>query len=1415
MKIRKVGLLVVMGVALTAIVIGAVAVPVSGSRARADVRLAKPPAPAVAASANVSARAASKASDSRPQRIKRREGSIFPSEPMIVGGDDVPSGKLHPRAMSALGFSENPGRRPMGRWPGAKKSGKNTYTIQSGQPTILNARSALSAALMTTLGGRDTQFSEVTLIADWDGREDCAADREAKVDDFSNVEGEIDFTLTRTAISEHTIANGFNENIFYYGDSVGNVWIGADTTGDGRVDQVQQLNLPTQLGGFPLDDQVTITGLAVNPVADFGLGAAGEILWGTFTDTEGFSVGGGSTVSRSGLFFILLEDTPGVGFPVTITGPALFATSSQSALGGVAVDDDGNVYFHLADLIRFTNATIFKIFDADGDRFPDIAFVPYTQSPNVANTPTPLFGNIVSMTNGPCNTIYAAVARSFVPGDVSFDQLTMGLFANPSALGPTPSMIISFADCAGGFDGCSGITEGSVVTNVGGTLPIRDHFADGPAAGVPVVPGVNNFRVFALGNGPDIRTGTSAIVTTNTLKVDMQIDFSAHAGITVDENGSVYVISGGQPAGIGKNPSPMLGEILCFEDACPANRRADFVDLRADILPNPPASGGNVGDGDSDRFDHIFYQAPLDQVTLTPTGLSGLSRGFLRYTNRLAPNLISPGVTLGSIEPVQGDDDSDGVIIFENLDPGHQVAGGDDQNSPFRGDDNDGAGNPILAGAFSGGFEFVFGGPRTTANCVWNGFFLNSNGNITFGEGDTSNVPNVPDFRSGPPKIAPAWADLNPNARAVSPLAFPVQAMGFSGVNSFKVRWINVPEFGLEDCEALDNFGFPLSMQGNTFSVTLFDDGTIRDENEAQVLDPADPTGDNEDPAYDEQEGPTDSRFTREPNTGVLVGCSPRPDGSGIIIFDYCQMSLLGTAEHPVITGYSIGFLDPLNPPGLCEINMSKAALAADANPFGVLSDTNQQTANICANCCIGEGTEPTLFELFNEGRTASTGSGGEVTFAFADFDLRFEGNDPLLCSSARQRDVNRGRVCLFGIGCTPPANPTCQQIVNGPFVTTPTTTGLVNALCAVQLNLVGCGFFPNETTIICQGFATETGIPLQRPGKTVTTAATLVCDTNGDTIPEATIVLTNVTPVNCNLVRGTIPVLASRPGTGFADACCGGPATVTVTTTFTAGDNNAFGAFTRTTTCPINLGTRAPVVFSVTPSDGNCAVTQDLLISGACFCFTLDVPGGTDIVGGVTSVIFQERNNPANTITLGLNPTTQGVVTPLTCQLIDVEVNFTSANAGKTFLVFVVGTGGTSRNLTTLPAGAPAGCPLGNEQGIQVTFTCASSTTPTPSPTPDIAVVTGCRLDRQTNGVFFLDVTGTNIKAGATATVGGVTPKKVKVVEVAPGTTNPTKLRLVKRICGGLPGNVIITNPGPNGAPSQPFNCTERCPAQ
>ena len=65
------------------------------------------------------------------------------------------------------------------------------------------------------------------------------------------------------------------------------------------------------------------------------------------------------------------------------------------------------------------------------------------------------------------------------------------------------------------------------------------------------------------------------------------------------------------------------------------------------------------------------------------------------------------------------------------------------------------------------------------------------------------------------------------------------------------------------------------------------------------------------------------------------------------------------------------------------------------------------------------------------------------------------EGNDAALCTSTRQRDLNRGKVCFLGVGCGFPANPFCGAVVPGTFVTTPTTTGLVNALCAVPFLLV------------------------------------------------------------------------------------------------------------------------------------------------------------------------------------------------------------------------------------------------------------------------------------------------------------------------------------------------------------------------
>jgi hypothetical protein len=633
-----------------------------------------------------------------------------------------------------------------------------------------------------------------------------------------------------------------------------------------------------------------------------------------------------------------------------------------------------------------------------------------------------------------------------------------------------------------------------------------------------------------------------------------------------------------------------------------------------------------------------------------------------------------------------------------------------------------------------------------------------------------------------------------------------VQALGFAGINDFRIRWINVPEFGFESCDSR-----------NTMSIDLFDDGTGFDENENQTLNPANPLGNNAVP-FDQQEGPTAFRFVKEPVTGIVVGCPPRQDGTGHFCLQFCRMDVLGTMDDPVITGFSIGAQSPFNPPGLCSTNLSAAARAADTDPF--------------RPCLIGEGTEPEIFEFFNQGHGPSIGSGGEITLTTPAFDLRFEGNDPGIAAALtpRQQDQNRGEVCFFGTTCELPPAPQCLIVApNGTVAVppgnpavgtaaaaTPTgggnkfaspTAGIVNALCSVTLNVVGCGIIPNETTIICQGFSDQTGLPLQRPGKTVTNTMALNCDTNGDGIPDLAIPMTNVTPVNANLIQGTLAVIPGLTGTAFPLACCGLFGTVTDTVQFTAGNNNIFnllpasqgGGFRVAMSCPLDLGLRAPVVISASPSGPfDCSNCQDLLITGSCFI----LPNGTT---NVTSVFAVDIANSAKVI-----QATRFVV--LSPTLIDALFCFGSANAGHTFLIFasvtdtsangVVSTR-TSRNLS-----APSGtCPLGNEQGIQVTVKCTAAVTP-PQNLPSISK---CSVTRTASGKFVLTITGSNFVPGGKLLVSNVEPKKVKPGAVVGGVTDT--LTAIGKFCANLPGIVTYTNPDGHTSPN--FNCQETCATQ
>lgn len=97
------------------------------------------------------------------------------------------------------------------------------------------------------------------------------------------------------------------------------------------------------------------------------------------------------------------------------------------------------------------------------------------------------------------------------------------------------------------------------------------------------------------------------------------------------------------------------------------------------------------------------------------------------------------------------------------------------------------------------GFTFPFQGTDYTD--VW----VNSNGNLTFGSGDTDFSESISEFLADQPRIAALWDDLNPS------IGGNVIADGDS--SSMTVSFVGVPEFP--------------ATGSNTFSVTMHADGSI------------------------------------------------------------------------------------------------------------------------------------------------------------------------------------------------------------------------------------------------------------------------------------------------------------------------------------------------------------------------------------------------------------------------------------------------------------------------------------------------------------------------------------------------------------------------------------------------------------
>jgi len=97
------------------------------------------------------------------------------------------------------------------------------------------------------------------------------------------------------------------------------------------------------------------------------------------------------------------------------------------------------------------------------------------------------------------------------------------------------------------------------------------------------------------------------------------------------------------------------------------------------------------------------------------------------------------------------------------------------------------------------GFSFPFQGSNYTS------VFVNSNGNLTFGSGDTDFSESVLEFLNDQPRIAPLWFDLSPNNGGQVSVEY--------GAGWATVNFDGVPEFP--------------ATGSNNFSVTMYDDGSV------------------------------------------------------------------------------------------------------------------------------------------------------------------------------------------------------------------------------------------------------------------------------------------------------------------------------------------------------------------------------------------------------------------------------------------------------------------------------------------------------------------------------------------------------------------------------------------------------------
>ena len=111
-------------------------------------------------------------------------------------------------------------------------------------------------------------------------------------------------------------------------------------------------------------------------------------------------------------------------------------------------------------------------------------------------------------------------------------------------------------------------------------------------------------------------------------------------------------------------------------------------------------------------------------------------------------------------------------------------------------------------------FAFDFFGRRVTS------VFINSDGNLTFGEGDSASTERgITRLSAGAPRIAPFFADLDPSADGGVFVSNTAEALS--------VTWCAVPAFGMPQTMTVQATLFPTGAIEFRFGTTILTDGIV------------------------------------------------------------------------------------------------------------------------------------------------------------------------------------------------------------------------------------------------------------------------------------------------------------------------------------------------------------------------------------------------------------------------------------------------------------------------------------------------------------------------------------------------------------------------------------------------------------